>query len=36
MMPMDDNYPYAVRLIAEILESNGSSSMASVFAAAWH
>ncbi|MDG2005286.1 MAG: polyribonucleotide nucleotidyltransferase, partial [Novosphingobium sp.] len=30
MMPMDDNYPYAVRLIAEILESNGSSSMASV------
>ncbi|MGB0587169.1 MAG: polyribonucleotide nucleotidyltransferase [Limisphaerales bacterium] len=30
MLPMDDNYPYAVRLIAEILESNGSSSMASV------
>ncbi len=30
MLPMDENYPYAVRLIAEILESNGSSSMASV------
>ena len=30
MIPIDDNYPYAVRLIAEILESNGSSSMASV------
>ena len=30
MLPMDDNYPYAVRQIAEILESNGSSSMASV------
>ncbi len=30
MLPMGDNYPYAVRLIAEILESNGSSSMASV------
>ena len=30
MLPMDDNYPYAVRQVSEILESNGSSSMASV------
>ncbi len=30
MLPMDENYPYAVRQIAEVLESNGSSSMASV------
>jgi len=30
IIPMDDNYPYAVRQVSEILESNGSSSMASV------
>ncbi|MEB2816785.1 polyribonucleotide nucleotidyltransferase [Campylobacter upsaliensis] len=27
---VDENYPYVVRLVSEILESNGSSSMASV------
>jgi len=30
MLPIDDNYPYAVRQVSEILESNGSSSMATV------
>lgn len=30
--PFDQNFPYTVRLVAEILESNGSSSMASVCA----
>ncbi|MBX2668404.1 polyribonucleotide nucleotidyltransferase [Campylobacter jejuni] len=27
---VDENYPYAIRLVSEILESNGSSSMATV------
>ncbi|KAA6228654.1 polyribonucleotide nucleotidyltransferase [Campylobacter sp. LR291e] len=27
---VDENYPYVIRLVSEILESNGSSSMASV------
>ena len=27
---MDENYPYVIRLVSEILESNGSSSMATV------
>lgn len=30
VMPKNDEFPYAVRVVSEILESNGSSSMASV------
>lgn len=30
MIPASDSFPYTVRLVSEILESNGSSSMASV------
>jgi len=30
MMPPSDRFPYTIRLVSEILESNGSSSMASV------
>jgi polyribonucleotide nucleotidyltransferase len=30
MMPSKENFPYTVRLVSEITESNGSSSMASV------
>ncbi|MDQ3349554.1 MAG: polyribonucleotide nucleotidyltransferase [Acidobacteriota bacterium] len=30
MMPAEESFPYTVRLVSEILESNGSSSMASV------
>ncbi|MDR0303939.1 MAG: polyribonucleotide nucleotidyltransferase [Chitinispirillales bacterium] len=30
MIPSETNFPYTVRLVSEILESNGSSSMASV------
>ena len=30
MMPAEDKFPYTVRLVSDILESNGSSSMASV------
>ena len=30
MMPAEENFPYTVRVVSEILESNGSSSMASV------
>ncbi len=30
VMPKGDDYPYAVRVVSEITESNGSSSMASV------
>lgn len=33
VMPSKDNFPYTVRVVSEILESNGSSSMASVCAA---
>jgi polyribonucleotide nucleotidyltransferase len=32
VMPSHDNFPYTVRVVAEVLESNGSSSMASVCA----
>ena len=32
VMPSNDDFPYTVRLVADILESNGSSSMASVCA----
>ncbi|MFH1538671.1 MAG: polyribonucleotide nucleotidyltransferase [bacterium] len=32
MMPTEDEFPYAVRAVSEVLESNGSSSMASVCA----
>jgi len=32
MIPDEDKFPYAMRLISDILESNGSSSMASVCA----
>ena len=30
MMPDQENFPYTIRIVSEILESNGSSSMASV------
>ena len=30
MMPTEDQFPYTVRIVSDILESNGSSSMASV------
>ncbi|MEA3560320.1 MAG: polyribonucleotide nucleotidyltransferase [Candidatus Omnitrophota bacterium] len=30
VMPSEDDFPYTVRLVSDILESNGSSSMASV------
>ncbi|MBM3705344.1 MAG: polyribonucleotide nucleotidyltransferase [Actinobacteria bacterium] len=30
MIPDEDKFPYAIRLVSEILESNGSTSMASV------
>jgi polyribonucleotide nucleotidyltransferase len=30
IIPSDDSFPYTVRLVSEILESNGSSSMATV------
>jgi polyribonucleotide nucleotidyltransferase len=30
MMPKSESFPYTVRLVSDILESNGSSSMASV------
>jgi polyribonucleotide nucleotidyltransferase len=30
LMPAEDQFPYTVRVVADILESNGSSSMASV------
>jgi len=30
MMPPEDKFPYTVRIVSDILESNGSSSMASV------
>ncbi len=30
VLPMDDSFPYTIRVVAEILESNGSTSMASV------
>jgi polyribonucleotide nucleotidyltransferase len=32
MMPADDENPYAIRIVSDILESNGSSSMATVCA----
>jgi len=30
VIPLDDQFPYTVRIVSDILESNGSSSMASV------
>ena len=33
VMPSKDKFPYTIRVVSEILESNGSSSMASVCAA---
>ncbi|MDH2434153.1 polyribonucleotide nucleotidyltransferase [Pokkaliibacter sp. MBI-7] len=33
MLPSDDEFPYSIRIVSEITESNGSSSMASVCAA---
>jgi polyribonucleotide nucleotidyltransferase len=30
VLPKEDNFPYTIRVVSEILESNGSSSMASV------
>jgi polyribonucleotide nucleotidyltransferase len=32
IIPMDESFPYTVRVVSDILESNGSSSMASVCA----
>src|SRR5207237_2292850 len=29
MMPAEENFPYTIRVVSDILESNGSSSMAS-------
>ena len=34
VMPSKDDFPYTIRVVSEILESNGSSSMATVCAAA--
>jgi len=34
VMPLKEKFPYTIRVVSEILESNGSSSMASVCAAA--
>ncbi len=30
MIPPEEEFPYTIRLVSEVLESNGSSSMASV------
>jgi polyribonucleotide nucleotidyltransferase len=30
VLPQEDNFPYAIRVVSEITESNGSSSMASI------
>ena len=30
MLPADESFPYTIRIVSEILESNGSTSMASV------
>ncbi len=30
LLPTEDDFPYAIRIVSDILESNGSSSMASV------
>src|SRR5688500_18243508 len=30
MMPLEEQFPYTIRIVSDILESNGSSSMASV------
>src|SRR5207247_3841853 len=30
MLPAEDTFPYTIRVVSDILESNGSSSMASV------
>ncbi|MFC1558460.1 polyribonucleotide nucleotidyltransferase, partial [candidate division KSB1 bacterium] len=32
VIPVEDNFPYTIRLVSDILESNGSSSMATVCA----
>ena len=32
IMPLDDDFPYTIRLVSEVLSSNGSTSMASVCA----
>jgi len=33
ILPADENFPYTIRIVSDILESNGSSSMASVCSA---
>src|SRR4029434_10875215 len=35
MMPAEEGFPYTVRVVSEITESNGSSSMASVCGGSW-
>src|SRR5208337_2302697 len=30
VLPAEDNWPYAMRVVSDILESNGSSSMATI------
>ncbi len=32
MMPCEEDFPYTIRLVSEVLESNGSTSMGSVCA----
>ena len=34
-MPEQDSFPYTVRVVSEITESNGSSSMATVCGSRW-
>ena len=36
LMPDHEDFPYTVRVVSEITESNGSSSMAAVVARLWH
>ncbi len=35
VLPSVEEFPYAIRLVAEVLESNGSSSQASICAGTW-
>src|ERR1700747_1230724 len=35
VLPSEEKWPYAMRVVSDILESNGSSSMATVCGAAW-
>lgn len=35
MLPNAESFPYTIRIVSDILESNGSSSMATVCAVHW-